>query len=251
MSSTWSAGQDAKEVFRGHGFRDLKWAWKSRVQALTQQFLRTLLVECVWKPFLLQKSVSYLITVCALPAEVLRKFYSAVWGWRREVLFNFKQHVRSNCVAEETCVRSLKHQFDKELKVSNLLLDAISNNKAYGKSLAATEHKDTISDEDKQRLGNFALCLRNARFDIVCFGSMAEDTGGALCCFQLTPRRLLQIQLKNMFWTCFGFPVWWILMRFVWTGFMGSTNLQTKFMGNYKPREILWAQMGRAKYKPL
>ena len=70
----------------------------------------------VWKPFLLQKSVSYLITVCALPAEVLRKFYSAVWGWRREVLFNFKQHVRSNCDAEETCVRSLKHQFGQEVK---------------------------------------------------------------------------------------------------------------------------------------
>ena len=105
-----------------------------------------------------------------------------------EVLFNFKQHVRSNCDAEETCVRSLKHQFDKELKVSNLLLDAISNNKAYGKSLAATEHKDTISDEDKQRLGNFVLCLNNARFDIVnCLFWIhgRRGTGGALCCFQL------------------------------------------------------------------
>ena len=139
-------------------------------------------MECVWKPFLLQKSVSYLITVCALPAEVLRKFYSAVWGWRREVLLNFKQHVRSNCDTEETCVRRLKHQFGQGVKrVSNLLLDAMSNNKAYGKSLAATEHKDTISDEDKQRLGNFVLCLRNARFDIVCFGSMAEEAQVELC----------------------------------------------------------------------
>ena len=70
---------------------------------------------------------------------------------------------------------------DKELKVSNLLLDATSNNKAYGKSLAPTEHKDTISDEDKQRLGNFVLCLRNARFDRVCFGSMAEEAQVELC----------------------------------------------------------------------
>ena len=61
------------------------------------------------------------------------------------------------------------------------MLDAISNNKAYGKSLAATEHKDTISDEDKQRLGNFVLCLRNARFDRVCFGSMAEEAQVELC----------------------------------------------------------------------
>ena len=67
------------------------------------------------------------------------------------------------------------------LKVSNLLLDAISNNKAYGKSLAATEHKDTISDEDEQRLGYFVLCLRNARFDEVCFGSMAEEAQVELC----------------------------------------------------------------------
>ena len=57
----------------------------------------------------------------------------------------------------------------------------MSNNKAYGKSLAATEHKDTISDEDKQRLGNFVLCLRNARFDRACFGSMAEEAQVELC----------------------------------------------------------------------
>ena len=182
MSSTWSAGQDAKEVFRGHWFRDLKWACKSRFQVIDATVPSNTLVECVWKPFLLQKSVSYLITVCALPAEVLRKFYSAVWGWRREVLVNFKQHVHSNCDAEETCVRSLKHQLGQGVKgISNLLLDAISNNKAYGKSLAATEHKDTISDEDKQQLGNFVLCLRNARFDIVCFGSMAEEAQVELC----------------------------------------------------------------------
>ena len=40
-------------------------------------------------------------------------------------------------------------------------------------------------------------------------------------------------------------------MSFVWTGFMGFTNLQTKFMGIYKPREFQWDQMGRDKYKPL
>ena len=181
---TWSAGQDAKEVFRGHWFRDLKWAWKSRFQVIRQQFLRTLLVECVWKPFLLEKSMSYLTgTVGVLPAEVLRKFYSAVWGWRREVLFT----VTSSNTSARTAIQS-KLAFvawstssDKELKVSNLLLHAISSNKAYGKSLAATEHKDTISDEDKQRLGNFVLCLRNARFDIVCFGSMAKEAQVELC----------------------------------------------------------------------
>ena len=143
---------------------------------------------------------------------------------------------------------------DKELKVSNLLLDAISNNKAYGKSLAATEHKDTILGEDKQILGNFVLCLRNARFDIVCFGSMAEEAQVELCvvfnCYW-HQGDFCKFSWKNMFWTCFGLPVWWILMRFVWTGFMGFTNLQTKFMGIYKPREFQWDQMGRDNYKPL
>ena len=61
------------------------------------------------------------------------------------------------------------------------MFDAISNNKTYGKSLAATEHKDTISDEDKQWLGNLVLCLRNARFAVVCFCSMAEEAQVELC----------------------------------------------------------------------
>ena len=183
MSSIWSAGEDAKEVFRGYWFRDLKWAWKSRFQVIDATVPSNTFGGVCLKAFFVAETreLPHHRLFSGLPAEVLRKFYSAVWGWRREVLFNFKQHVRSNCDAEETCVRRLSTSSDKELKVSNLLLDAISNNKAYGKLLAATEHKDTISDEDKQRLGNFVLCLRNARFDRVCFGSMAEEAQVELC----------------------------------------------------------------------
>ena len=64
--------------------------------------------------------------------------------------------------------------------ISNFFLDAKLKNKACGKSPAVMKHKDTISDEDKQQLGNFVLCLQKASAWFVLF---QIGTDGALCFF--------------------------------------------------------------------
>ena len=153
-----------RNFLQGGRFRHLKWAWKGRFRVINATVPSNTFGGACLKAFFGSKpwATSF---VCALPAEVLRKFYSAVWGWKRELLFNFKQHVCRVAIQKKLAFAAGTTSSDKELKVSNLLLDAKSKNKPRGKSVAATEYKDTIPDEDKQRLtlGNFLLCLQNAR----------------------------------------------------------------------------------------
>ena len=93
-----------------------------------------------------------------------------------------------------------------DIKVRNLLLDAIWNIKACGTSLqmAATEHKDTILDEDKQRLGNFVSCLQNGRCDIVtvCFGSMAKQAHMELDMYACHLNYIISMDTQNGLHAC-------------------------------------------------
>ena len=78
----------------------------------TQQLLRTLLMECVWKHIFLSrwKNMSYLITVCApWPWEVLRKFYGCL-RVKKGGTFQLKATRPLELRYREMCASRLKHQ---------------------------------------------------------------------------------------------------------------------------------------------
>ena len=125
----------SRNIFEDDRFWDLSECEEAAFQWQTQQFLQTLLVECVWKHF----STSWRFVLRDLE-KIWGSFtaVSAVWGWRGVVLFNFKQHARSSCDTEKTCVGRLKHQFGQGVKGKQFLRYWTKNWTEAARSLLAT-----------------------------------------------------------------------------------------------------------------